>query len=248
MRGTPERGVRPSVWLIAATMVAGCGLALFLALGDAGSSATPQTASSDGGRARGRTGGRGDRASHRSSHHVSQTGGAYRHHDWSQETELQRRRALGLPGPSFWSDPQARRRDPQMLAMWRSFRNEAQDGEPELPFEPTAHRAELISAEGDLAAATSCDVRVLPVRTSAFNCVVRVTCDGRVLYPNPTLTAGYVPCEVEDGQPVRAVDDGHTSRDGDPLVSFDMRAGTITVEDRDDTGRARYRATLRLDG
>ena len=88
-------------------------------------------------------------------------------------------------------------------------------------------------------------MRVLPVQTYAFNCLVRVMCEGRVLYPNPEQTAGYAPCEVEDGRPLRAVDDGHTAADGDPLVRVDVQAGTVTVEDRGD-GVDAYRATLRM--
>jgi hypothetical protein len=248
-------GVRPSVWIVAAAMVAGCGLAVYLTTADGpsgGGGAASDAARAEASRARPTGRGRvAERAS--GTHHASRASGAYEHHDWSRETELQRRMALGLPGPSFWREAEAGRlprHDPQLLAMWRSFRHEAADGEaPELPFEPTATRARLVDAEGEVAAsASSCDVRVLPVRSHAFNCVVRVTCDGEVLYPDARQRAGYVPCEIEDGRPVRAVDTGHTSRDGDPLVSVDLRAGTVTVEDRDETGASRYRATLRLDG
>lgn len=241
---------------MAVSLVATCALTVYFALFSTGGRARDderQTVSGDEAHDDLRSDGLQHRSSKRT-HHASRASGRYRHHDWAQETDLQRRLALGLPGPNFWRDAASGRgpdQDPQLLAMWRSFRRDAlqAEGEPELPFEPTAHRAELLLAEGDAPRnPTTCDVRVLPVRTHAFNCVVRVMCDGEVLYPNPDQTAGYVPCEIEDGRPVRAVDDGHSSRDGDPLVSLDLRAGTVTVEDRDESGVARYRATLRING
>ncbi len=50
---------------------------------------------------------------------------------------------------------------------------------------------------------------------------------------------------MEDGAPIRAVDDGHSAADGDPLVRLDLRAGAITVEDRGD-GVEAFRATLQV--
>ena len=45
---------------------------------------------------------------------------------------------------------------------------------------------------------------------------------------------------------VRAVDDGQSDHDGDPLVDMDLQNGTITVEDFAPDGQRRYRATLRI--
>ena len=174
-------------------------------------------------------------------------------HDWGHESEGARDLALGLPTSTFWRDRATYGepgQDPQLAAMWRSFQHArpAEAESPELPFEPTARRADLVDSDGDVAAnPSSCDVRVLPVSAYQFNCVVRVMCDGQVLYPNANQTAGYVPCEVdEDGRVVRAVDDGSTGSDGDPLVNLDMAAGTVTVEDFEADGSRRYRATLRI--
>lgn len=237
--------------MIATLLLAGSGYAVYRAATFTPSRSVAEARDDDGSTRFARRASDGERRARASRPHGGGGGGGtYTHHDWTQESELARTMALGLPGPRFWNDAPDET-DPQLTAMWRSFamRRTDPDAEPELPFEPTATRARLVEAEGDVAASpTSCDVRVLPVASGPFNCVVRVMCDGAVLYPNPSQTAGYVPCDIENGRPVRAVDDGHTAGDGDPLVSLDMVAGTVTVEDRDATGARRYRATLRFDG
>ncbi len=253
--GTEQRflGIRPSVLLVCALLVAGGGFAIHQAFvfdplertveADADSTRASRVGEARGDRSQ------GARATGATGHGG---GGAYAHHDWGQETELSRTLALHLPSPNFWRDAAEHgppRNDPQMFAMWLSYRN-APPGpgeEPPLPFEPTAHRAELIDATGDLASSpTNCDVRVLPVTSGPFNCVVRVMCDGRVLYPNAQQTAGYVPCEIENGQPVRALDEGGTARDGDPIVDLDLERGTVRVEEYDESGQQTYSATLRI--
>jgi hypothetical protein len=88
-------------------------------------------------------------------------------------------------------------------------------------------------------------VRVLPVEAGAFNCLVRVMCGGRVIYPNADQSAGYAPCQVENGQPITATDNMATSSDSDPIVHVDMRAGTVEVADRGD-GVDSFRATLEM--
>ena len=170
--------------------------------------------------------------------------GQWRHHDWTGGAAPARRDGLIPPGPTddhVW--------DPQMDAMRRSYRFEGDAGGASLPFDPTQRGARMIASEGALPVSPDarCQVRVLPVQAGGFNCLVRVVCDGHVLYPNPTQTAGYAPCEVEGGQPISAIDDGHTAADGDPLVRLDLRAGTLTVEDRGD-GVDAYSATLRIGG
>ncbi len=243
--------MRPSLWILAAVFFAGVGFVLYEAgqydgapRDDVGARAEHELrferrSSTSRSRAEPST----------EPSRPSSGGGSYQHHDWGTESELSRRVALGLPLDGFWNQPPDFERDPQLAAMWRSFHShrESESDEPALPFEPTAHRAELLEAEGDVAASpSSCDVRVLPVDAMAFNCVVRVTCDGAILYPNQRQDAGYVPCEIEDGRPVRAVDDGQSDRDGDPLVDMDLGRGTITVEDSGPDGTRRDRATLRI--
>lgn len=242
-------GIRPSLWLLSAVFLLGAGLTVWVVLdGASARRAAAERARIDEDAERRADRLRADRDRARAGGSPS-SGGSYTHHDWGRETDLQRQMALDLPGPSFWQDGATERgRDPQLFAMWRSFAAMAQDGEPPLPFEPTAHRAQMIDAEGDVnAAPESCQVRVLPVAAGSFNCVVRVVCDGAVLYPNERQTAGYVPCELDErGRPVRAVDDGQSDHDGDPLVDMDLQNGTITVEDFAPDGQRRYRATLRI--
>ena len=170
------------------------------------------------------------------------------HHEWTGPGEGAER----PPGPPPGRDERIPpgevndEFDPQMWAMRRSFHIEDDAGVP-LPFEPMQREARIVDSEGTLGVSPNarCNVRVLPVQTQAFNCLVRVVCDGHVLYPNPTQTAGYVPCELEGTRPVSARDDGHSALDGDPLIELDLRAGTVTVEDRGD-GVEPFRATLRL--
>jgi hypothetical protein len=121
------------------------------------------------------------------------------------------------------------------------------DGGAALPFEPLVRSARLVEAEGELSlrAGTGCEVRVLPVRSGPYNCLVRVMCEGRVLYPNPTQTAGYAPCELEGGLPIRALDEAATESDGDPRLRLDLREGLVRVEELEGDA-LRYRATLRL--
>jgi len=235
-------------------MVAGCSFAIYQAFSfdPLEQSAQVDDPGTDSRHARG-SHDRGDRSQrHHGARGRHARNGTYTHHDWGRETELARAVALHLPGPSFWQDAQQNgppRNDPQLHAMWRSYRNgmPAPGEDPELPFEPTAHRAELVDATGDVSSSpNSCDVRVLPVTSGRFNCVVRVMCDGRVLYPNSRQTAGYVPCEIEDGRPIRALDDGHTAHDGDPLVDLDLTRGTVRIEEYDESGQQTYSATLRI--
>ncbi|MGF1468481.1 MAG: hypothetical protein ACFCGT_20340 [Sandaracinaceae bacterium] len=136
--------------------------------------------------------------------------------------------------------------DPQVFAMRRSFGMNGDAGVP-LPFEPVNRQATLVSATGDRSLATGdrCEVRVLPVAAGGFNCLVRVMCGGEILYPNPSQTAGYVPCRVDRGRPTSARDGGPTDRDGDPLVSLDLSGGSVVVEDYG-PGVERFTARLRL--
>jgi hypothetical protein len=100
------------------------------------------------------------------------------------------------------------------------------------PFMPSGWVARLVSARGlSLPPGARCDARVLPVSTSSFSCVVRVMCGEQLVYPNPTLTAGYVHCGVEDGVPVRARDAAPTHVDGDPTIDFDLHARRLLVSD-----------------
>jgi hypothetical protein len=121
--------------------------------------------------------------------------------------------------------------DPQMSAFHRSFGNE---GEMPPPFAPTARRGRLASVRGlDIPAGSQCDVRVLPVGGSHYNCLVRVVCGDVVVYPNQAQTAGYVMCELDGATPTRAVDPVPTITDGDPAVALDLQRGRVSIGDRD---------------
>lgn len=176
-------------------------------------------------------------------------GGTWRHHAWGEATSRQEPSPAlsdGLIPPGPVNDAVY---DPQMDAMRRAFGLLGDAAVAELPFEPRTRSARIVDAEGALPVSRDarCELRVLPVELQAYNCLVRVVCDGRVLYPNPEQTAGYVSCELEDGRPVRARDEGHSRADGDPLVDVDLKAGTITVGDHGE-GVERYRASLRIEG
>jgi hypothetical protein len=171
--------------------------------------------------------------------------GAWRHHDWAQPADPGATGRWESGAATMGAGAQPDEYDPQAWAMRRSFPVDGDAGVGPLPFTPVERVAQIVESEGSVRPGSSCQVRVLPVRTSEFNCLVRVVCEGRILYPNPTQTAGYAPCEVENGMAVSAVDDGPTAADGDPLVRIDLREGVVTVEDRGD-GVAPFRATLRV--
>lgn len=115
--------------------------------------------------------------------------------------------------------------DPQWMAYHSSF-----PAETLVPFRPTEQTGTIADASGlELGAGESCDVRVLPVNTGSFNCLIRVSCGGQVIYPNRAETAGYVRCDTDGVQPLRALDDAETGRDGDPAVSFDLENRRVVV-------------------
>ncbi len=115
-------------------------------------------------------------------------------------------------------------------------------------FGAVTRRGRVAQVEGDapVRAGATCDVRVLPVAAGGFNCLVRVICDGALLYPNPAQTAGYVACELGPAGPTFAADDGVSATDGDPRLTFDARAERVVVGDGGD-GTAEYLATITLD-
>lgn len=133
--------------------------------------------------------------------------------------------------------------DPQLSRFHALY---AEDSPP--PFAPLARRGRVLSAQGlDLDSAEPCEVRVLPVDDSSFNCLVRVMCGRTVVYPNRAQTAGYMSCELGEGGPTEAADQLPSVTDGDPAVSFDLARGTVTVRDADRDGRTLFDVTLSLD-
>jgi hypothetical protein len=117
-------------------------------------------------------------------------------------------------------------------------------------FSGVTHRGRVAQVEGDapVRAGATCDVRVLPVAAGGFNCLVRVECDGALLYPDPLEGAGFVSCQVDASGPITAADRSFTGQDGDPLLTFDAPSQRVVVGDGGE-GRVRdYLATITLDG
>lgn len=136
--------------------------------------------------------------------------------------------------------------DPQMLAFEQSFRGDVDAGVPQ-PFSIAYHRGTLVSASGveGVAAGASCEVRVLPVRSYAFNCLVRVTCDDVVIYPDDALRAGYAPCTIEGSEAISAVDD--SSSDGDREIDLDVRARSVVVQEHQGGASPSLHARVQLE-
>jgi hypothetical protein len=117
-------------------------------------------------------------------------------------------------------------------------------------FSGVTHRGRVAHVEGDapVRAGAACDVRLLPVAAGGFNCLVRVECDGTLLYPDRLEGAGFVSCQVDASGPVTAADRSFTGQDGDPLLTFDAPSQRVVVGDGGE-GRVRdYLATITLDG
>ena len=126
--------------------------------------------------------------------------------------------------------------DPQMAAFersWQRFGDAGVGSAPGPEFSPTTHLGVLRAVEGSLplAAGARCEVRLLPVLSSLFNCVIRVACDDVVLYPDSSQEAGYAPCSVSDGIAMSASDDGTTAQDGDPRLEVDVLGRRVHVSD-----------------
>lgn len=119
--------------------------------------------------------------------------------------------------------------DPQMRAFERSYAT-ADDAGVRQPFSIAYHRGTLVSASGtSVHPGARCEVRVLPVQSYDFNCLVRVTCDDVVIYPDDALRAGYAPCRIEGSEAVTAIDESST--DGDREIDLDVRSRSVLVEE-----------------
>jgi hypothetical protein len=140
----------------------------------------------------------------------------------------------------------SREDDPQMLAFQQSFRGGVDAGLPQ-PFTIAYHHGTLVSAAGvdGLVPGARCEVRVLPVRSHAFNCLLRVTCGDVVIYPDDALRAGYAPCEIEGSEAVSAIDDSST--DGDREIRLDVRRRSVLVQEHALDGAPLLEARVRLE-
>jgi hypothetical protein len=171
------------------------------------------------------------------------------------------RRRLGDPvaaGDPRWSpdggtgfsstgiQQEPREHDPQLERSIASLRHLGDAGVGEFStLERTGH-VTMVSGASPVAIGATCAVRVLPVLTSRFNCMVRVICDGVLLYPDPAEDAGYVACNVIDGMPSHAADQMASFQDTDPKVEVDLGMESVKVGD-DTTDGASYLASIQLD-
>lgn len=121
--------------------------------------------------------------------------------------------------------------DPQLS----SFHSLWSDGSPP-PFVPVEQRAHVIHSRGiDIAPNEPCEVRVLPVR-GQFTCLVRVMCGERVVYPNPSQSAGYLNCTLDEYGRVAGADTAPTTIDGDPEIRLDPESGRVRISNLDWNG------------
>ncbi len=158
--------------------------------------------------------------------------------------------SLAIPAPmqgsgAYASDVEDEEPDPQVLAYRRAFRGGVDGGVPQ-PFAIAYRRGTLVSSRGlPLARGAACEVRVMPVGDVVYDCVVRVSCGGQVLYPDEGLQAGYTRCRVEAGEAVHAEDDSST--DGDRELVFDLATRTVTVREHDGDAEV-LSARIAIDG
>ena len=99
--------------------------------------------------------------------------------------------------------------------------------------EPVVRRAVVVRSVGSAPAhvGDDCSLELTRVTGDYFNCRIRVSCRGEVLYGLPG--AGYNRCRME-GEDVRAAQDrSGTRRDGDPKMVLDLDQGQVIVSDRD---------------
>jgi hypothetical protein len=160
-------------------------------------------------------------------HRIRDPGGQGSVREAWERASSERRRSLDEPLPAIAEaliDPQLHR-----------FRDMWSDGTTP-PFEPAEQRGHLISARGlGLDPNASCDVRVLPVR-GQFTCLVRVMCGDTVVYPNPSQTAGYLNCTMDEFGRVAGADNAPTTADGDPQIQLDAETGRVRISNLDWNG------------
>jgi hypothetical protein len=118
-----------------------------------------------------------------------------------------------------------------------------QDDEP--AFRGRVKRVGYVTAVSGDAEASIGDVCSVSVRPASgvrkTNCRVVVRCGETTLYGR--VGAGYAYCDVREGAPELATDEGETFEDGDPMLALNLAAGHLIVSDE---GETPYEVTLRL--
>ena len=140
---------------------------------------------------------------------------------------------LGFGSPGLRAAaPRDGEEDPQLAASHRSFSSE-DDAGLAAPFHETWARGHLVAVSGapEMHRGDECWVRVLPVVSGGYNCLVRITCDDVVVYPDAVQHAGYAPCDVDAGRVLSGRDESPSGRDGDPTLELDLQRGRIEVTD-----------------
>lgn len=87
-------------------------------------------------------------------------------------------------------------------------------------------------APREVSAASSsepCELVVHALSRAGFSCRMSLRCGDNVVYG--ATTSGLNHCSVVDGLPALATDDGVTSEDGDPAITFDLPNRTMIVRD-----------------
>ena len=99
--------------------------------------------------------------------------------------------------------------------------------------EPVVRRAIVVRSIGSAPAeeGDDCSLEVTRVTGDYFNCRIRVSCRGEMLYGLPG--AGYNRCRMDGEQVREAQDRSGTRRDGDPKLVLDLDQGQVIVSDRD---------------
>jgi hypothetical protein len=81
---------------------------------------------------------------------------------------------------------------------------------------------------------SSCRLRISPLNLKNRNCRVKVDCGGFVAYG--AGTSGVNSCVLEDRKVKSMNDPDPTPKDGDPMLSCDLGAGTATLGDTSKSG------------
>lgn len=132
--------------------------------------------------------------------------------------------------------------------------SEPADGEPidrrarGAPFrEPLVYHGRVVASDAPdagIAVGAPCVVALRPAyEAREWNCRARVECAGEVLYG--TGASGFARCASDAGAPLSASDPSDSTRDGDPELDLDLRAGSVRVRDR---GPSPFDVVVALDG
>ncbi len=131
-----------------------------------------------------------------------------------------------------WGEPMEMSRRPARRAEMRTLRARARPGALSGPV-PESVRSAV------------CDLVVRPnTFDSTFNCRFTLRCGGEIIYG--AGTTGYSTCAVSGGYPASADDDGPTSENNDPIISFRWAERRLLVADVNESG-ARWEVTFELE-